>query len=58
MTLKKRIEYAIEILEKRSANTDLSFESRFVYANAAQIMEHALFGNLECLREFDYEGGK
>ena len=58
MTLKKRIEYAIKILEKRSVNTDLSAESRFVYSNAAQIIEHALFGNVECLREFDREGGK
>lgn len=54
MTLKERIEYAIEILEKRGMNEELSYESRFVYANAAQIVEYALYGDLDCLRQFDY----
>lgn len=54
MSDKEILEYALSIIIKRSRDMSRTLESRGAYNSAADILEYALEGNIECLREFDY----
>ena len=50
----KLVEYALEILRKRSNDSTRDLNTRSAYESAVSIIEYALDGKYECLCQFDY----
>ena len=54
MEERKLVEYALEILRKRSNDYDRDWQARFAYESAVSMIEYALEGKYDCLCQFDY----
>lgn len=54
MEERKLVEYALEILRKRSNDYHNDLHARSAYESAISMIEYALEGKYDCLCQFDY----
>ena len=50
----KLVEYALEILTRRSNDCHNDLHARCAYESAVSMIEYALEGKYDCLCQFDY----
>lgn len=54
MEERELVEYALEILRKRSNDCHNDLHARSAYESAVSMIEYALEGKYDCLCQFDY----